>query len=59
MDEDKDFDIESATDEELSKYQEKLWDEIYPEVEGTGLSDIIIQLCEVERELTLREEDPR
>ncbi len=55
---DKDFDIEGATNEELSLYQDRLWNELQPEIEGTGISSTIEKLLEVERELTLREEQP-
>ena len=42
----------------LTKKATKIWEEMEGVIAGTGVASLIEELLEVERELTLREEQP-
>lgn len=44
------------TVEKAMKRQDEIWDELYPQIEGTGMSSLIEELIELEYKLALAEE---
>ena len=51
--------IKEQPTEKLMDRQEDIWEEMQQAIEGIGIASLIQELLELERELTIREEQPK